>query len=109
MVLVNCCDYLFTCYFTLFIIVKQYHDRKYVFHIALPMLALGFDLCVEKLYYKRKAPLVKGETQTQVHSDSMAVAASALNHCHCALATVSMQYFCLLADGYLVIFSCMYE
>ena len=40
---------------------------------------LGFG--VQKLCYKRKTPLVLGGTRTQVIADSMAIAASALNHC----------------------------
>ena len=45
------------------------------------MLALGFDCWVEKSYYRRKTPLGVGGTQTQVLADSIAIAASALNHC----------------------------
>ena len=44
------------------------------------MLVLGYSCCVEKPYYKRKTPLVVGGTRTQVLEDSIAIAASALNH-----------------------------
>ena len=36
---------------------------------------------MEKPYYRRKTPLVVGGTQTQVLAASIAIAASALNHC----------------------------
>ena len=45
------------------------------------MLALGFDCWVENPYYRRKTPLVVGETWTRVLADIIAIAASALNHC----------------------------
>ena len=36
---------------------------------------------MEKPCYRQKTPLVIGGTRTQVLADSMAIAASALNHC----------------------------
>ena len=68
---------------TLFIVVRQYHDRKHAFHIVRQMLAFGFDCGVEKPYYKRKTPLAVGgtRTQAQVLANNMAIAASALDHC----------------------------
>ena len=44
------------------------------------MLALGFDCRVEKPCYRRKTSLVVGGTWTQVLADSIAIAASGLDH-----------------------------
>ena len=48
------------------------------------MLALEFDRRVKKPYYRRKTPLVLGETWTQVLADSMTIAASATMMWWCA-------------------------
>ena len=43
--------------------------------------SVGIHCWVEKPCYRRKTSLVVGGTRTQVLADSMAIAASALNHC----------------------------
>ena len=62
------------------------------------MLALGFHCLGEKPYYRRKSPLVVGETRTQVLVDNMAIASTAPNHCTTWVLspyhfTVDMPYF----------------
>ena len=42
---------------------------------------LTFNWWMEKLYSRRKTPLVISGTQTQILAESMAIAASTLNHC----------------------------
>ena len=44
-------------------------------------VSVGIRLLSGETLFQEKNPLVVGETRTQVLADSIAIAASALNHC----------------------------
>ena len=66
-------------FFWFFLRVSDSFNASLLRHMA-QMLAWHWLLSGENLLQK-KTPLVVGETRTQVFADSMAIAASALNHC----------------------------
>ena len=84
-------------YCILFIVVKQYDDRKHVFNIAPQIVVLGFDWWVEKTFYRRKNFLVIGDTRPQVLAGSWTIAWPRLTGYYFILMHPQWCYDCCLS------------